>query len=125
VSWSGIEHFREALGEHASPPPTQGELVVCHQDLHRGNVLQAQREPWLAIEPKPVVAEREFDTATLIRDGPGDLRWRLNFLAAELDLDRERARRWALAHTLAWAFDETDPAYDHVEVARGLLRLPP
>src|SRR5207245_9606129 len=28
--------------------PTQGELVVVHQDFHGGNVLRAEREPWLA-----------------------------------------------------------------------------
>lgn len=103
--------------------PTQGELVVCHQDFHRGNVLRAEREPWLAIDPKPVVAEREFDTAALIRDGRGDLRWRLDFLAAELDLDRERMRRWALAHTVAWGFDESEPHEDMIDTAARLLRL--
>jgi streptomycin 6-kinase len=106
-------------------PPTQGELVVCHQDFHRGNVLAAQRAPWLAIDPKPVVAEREFDTAALIRDGPGDLRWRLDFLASELGLDRERMRRWAIAHTVAWGFSEEEArVYEsQIDVARSLLRL--
>jgi streptomycin 6-kinase len=80
-------------------PPTQGELVVCHQDFHRGNVPRAEREEWLAIEPKPVVAEREFDTAALIRDGDGDPCHRLDVLASELGLDRERMRRWALSRT--------------------------
>jgi streptomycin 6-kinase len=106
-------------------PPTQGEVVVCHQDLHRGNILAAQREPWLAIDPKPVAAEREFDTAALIRDGPGDLAWRLDFLAAELGRDRERMRRWAVAHTVAWGFSEAESrVYEsQIDVARQLLRL--
>jgi streptomycin 6-kinase len=105
-------------------PPTQGELVVCHQDFHRGNALAAQREPWLAIDPKPVVAEREFDTAALLRDGAGDLRWRLDFLANELRLDRERMRSWAIAHTVAWGFSEAEPrVYEsQIDVARLLLR---
>jgi streptomycin 6-kinase len=104
-------------------PPTQGELVVCHQDFHGGNVLRARREPWLAIDPKPVLAEREFDVAALIRDGEGDPRWRLDFLAGELSLDRERARRWALAHTLAWAFDESEPILEQIAIARALHEL--
>ena len=53
--------------------PAQGEPVVLHQDLHGGNVLRAQREPWLAIDPKPLVGEREFDTASFLRDR----RWEL------------------------------------------------
>ena len=47
---------------------SQGEQVVLHQDLHGGNVLRAERSPWLAIDPKPLVGEREFDLASLIRD---------------------------------------------------------
>jgi streptomycin 6-kinase len=115
------ELLDEALAALEELPPTQGELVVCHQDFHRGNVLAAEREPWLAIDPKPLVAEREFDTAALIRDCEGDVRRRLDFLASELDLDRARMRRWALAHTLAWGFYESGPIADHVEVARQLL----
>ena len=89
----------------------QGELVVCHQDFHRGNVLRAAREPWLAIDPKPIVGEREFDTAALLRDGPGDLTRRLDLLSGELGLDRERMRAWGIVHAVAW---------DHPEVAREL-----
>jgi streptomycin 6-kinase len=102
--------------------PTQSELVVAHQDFHGGNLLRARREPWLAIDPKPVLAEREFDTASLLRDRRDELaldphpsrriRRRLDQLAAELDLDRERMRGWALAHALAWGFDggKVDPS---------------
>jgi streptomycin 6-kinase len=93
----------------------QGELVVCHQDFHGGNVLRAQREPWLAIDPKPVVGEREFDTAALVRDRPPhsavSVGRRLDVLSSELELDRERMRLWAIVHAVAW---------DHPEVARLL-----
>ena len=58
----------------ARPGPTQGELVVAHQDFHSGNILRATREPWLAIDPKPLVGEREFDTASLLRDRRWELR---------------------------------------------------
>jgi streptomycin 6-kinase len=105
-------------------PPTQGELVVCHQDFHRGNVLAASRRPWLAIDPKPVVAEREFDTAALLRDGEGDVGRRLDLLASELRLDRERMRRWGIAKALAWGFAEHEPRVypRQIECARRLWR---
>jgi streptomycin 6-kinase len=94
----------------------QGEPVVLHQDFHGGNVLRAEREPWLAIDPKPLVGEREFDAASLLRDrrdllvqqGAGRIvRRRLDVLASELDLDRERMRRWGIAHALAWGVSGT------------------
>ena len=72
-----------------------GESVVLHQDFHRGNVLRAQREPWLAIDPKPLAGEPAFDARWLLNDllyqeprsplALGDL---LERLTAELSLDR-------------------------------------
>ena len=80
--------------------PTQGEQVLIHQDLHADNVLAAQREPWLVIDPKPLVGEREFSLAPIIRSVElGHSRRavveRLDRLSSELGLDRERARGWA------------------------------
>ncbi len=47
--------------------PSQGEQVLTHQDLHADNVLRAQRQRWLAIDPKPLVGEREFGVAPVVR----------------------------------------------------------
>lgn len=106
----------EAVAFLRAAGPAQRDRVVLHQDFHGGNVLRAGREPWLAIDPKPLVGEREFDTASLLRDRrqelgrdshPGlTIRRRLDQLAAELDLDRVRMRGWGVAHALAWDPDE-------------------
>lgn len=108
--------LEEAVGFLREAAPSQGEQVLLHQDLHGGNVLRATREPWLAIDPKPLVGEREFDTASLLRDRRPELlgdpgaaarvRRRLDQLAGELGLDRERMRGWGVAHALAWNGDE-------------------
>jgi streptomycin 6-kinase len=104
--------------------PTQGLPVLLHQDLHADNVLRAEREPWLVIDPKPLVGEREFGLAPVLRSfelghSEQDVRHRLDRLTSDLMLDRERARLWALAQTIAWCFDgEYRP--DHVETARWL-----
>jgi streptomycin 6-kinase len=106
-------------------PPTQGEQVLLHQDLHPGNVLRAEREPWLVIDPKPLVGEREFCIAPVVRafelgHTEEAVRYRLDRLTETLGLDRERARLWTLGQTIAWCFDdEYHP--DHVETARWLL----
>jgi streptomycin 6-kinase len=103
--------MEEAVSALRELGPDQGEAVVLHQDFHGGNVLRATREPWIAIDPKPLIGEREFDAASLVRDrrwrlndpGAGRIvRRRLDLLASELGLDRERMRRWAVAHALAW-----------------------
>lgn len=108
-------------------PATQGDQVLLHQDLHADNVLAAEREPWLAIDPKPLSGEREFGIGAIIRGGElghdvRSLRGRLDRLTSELGLDRERARGWALAQTLAWAWTDDVPHPHHVEVARWLLQ---
>jgi streptomycin 6-kinase len=85
--------------------PTQRESVLLHQDLHGGNVLESARG-WLAIDAKPLVGEREFDVASLIRDRrpttKAVMERRLDYLVDRLDLDRERTRGWAIVHALAW-----------------------
>jgi streptomycin 6-kinase len=106
-------------------PPTQGEQVLLHQDLHGDNVLAARREPWLAIDPKPLSGEREFGLAPIVRSrelghSRRAVRGRLDRLSAELGLDRERARGWAIGQTIAWSFDD-GAAHVHAEVARWLL----
>jgi streptomycin 6-kinase len=105
--------------------PTQGEPVLVHQDLHGENVLAARRQPWLAIDPKPLAAERELSAAPIVRStelghSKRDVLYRLDRLCSELDLDRERARGWTIAHTVAW-LGGSDPIATHVELANWLL----
>jgi streptomycin 6-kinase len=85
-----------------------GTTALVNQDLHGGNILSASREPWLVIDPKPLVGERELDAVGLLRNaavngGTQAVRRWLDVLA-ELGLDRERARRWGVAHALAWGW---------------------
>lgn len=104
------------LGELA---PTQREQVVVHQDLHAGNVLLCAERGWLAIDPKPLVGEREFDVVALARNAADPVRC-VDALSADLGLDRERARGWAYAHALAWGWDDDGWLDGHVAVARAL-----
>jgi streptomycin 6-kinase len=104
---------------------SQGEQVLLHQDLHGDNVLAAQREDWLVIDPKPLVGEREFAVAPIVRDpelghSRRDVLHRLDRLTSELGLDRDRARGWTIGQTIAWSLD-TSYLPKHVETVRWLL----
>ncbi len=84
---------------------------LVNQDLHGGNVLRAEREPWLVIDPKPLVGERELDGVGLLRnavDGGAQAMRRWLDVLAGLGLDEERLRGWGVAHALAWGWDERD-----------------
>ena len=120
----------EAVAACLELGPDQGREVVLHQDFHGGNLLRAEREAWLVIDPKPLVGEPEFDAGSLARDRrwllgqPGDgarLRRRLDILSSELGLDRERMRRWGIAHALIWGFSDSKVEDDMVESARLLV----
>jgi streptomycin 6-kinase len=109
----------------------EGEAVVLHQDFHRGNVLRAQREPWLVIDPKPLAGERAFDARWLLYDllyreprstlAPAGL---LSRLAAELALEAERIRLWTFARAVEnvlWCLESGEGAADDLALAEALV----
>lgn len=103
----------------------RGARFLVNQDLHGGNVLRGEREPWLVIDPKPLVGEREFGLASVVRSFEfGHSRRavlrRFDRLTSELGLDRERARGWTIGQTIAWAIDSTYLP-THTETARWLF----
>lgn len=104
----------------------QGEQVLIHQDLHAHNVLSAQREPWLAIDPKPLHGEIEFALAPIVRSYElGHSRqavlYRLDHLSEAIGVDRTRARDWCFAQTVAWSIEGSAALWRHLETARWLL----
>jgi streptomycin 6-kinase len=123
-----IEHFGgiERLLDSGVEP------VVLHQDLHGGNILRSGSH-WVAIDPKPLVGDPAFDTASLLRDRHeelfadpdpvGRLQGRIDLLAAELDLDPDRMLEWAIIHALAWGVDEDRTYESNVACARLLTEL--
>ncbi|MGH3066050.1 MAG: aminoglycoside phosphotransferase family protein [Gaiellaceae bacterium] len=123
------EPFERALVGFAvdvfeSADPRASHLV--NQDLHGGNILRAEREPWLVIDPKPLVGEREIDGVGLLRNAAtgadptiSTRRW-LDALS-DLGLDRARLRGWGVAHALAWGWhDERGWSCDSVKIARTI-----
>jgi streptomycin 6-kinase len=105
--------------------PSQGERVLANQDLHGENVLAAEREPWLVIDPKPIAAEREFSAASIVRSNElghskRDVLYRLERLCSDLGLDRERTIGWTVLHTVAWSGGD-DLVGPHLEAVRWLL----
>ena len=78
-------------------------VLLC-TDLHAGNVLSARREPWLVIDPKPMVGDPAFDPvqhmfnceARLAAD-PTGLAKRM---AELLDADADRILMWLFARAV-------------------------
>ncbi|MGW0117703.1 aminoglycoside phosphotransferase family protein [Streptomyces sp. NPDC003327] len=103
---------------------------LLHWDLHEGNVLGAVREPWLAIDPKPLAGDPGFELlpALVSREcaDPAELLWRFDLLTERLGLDRGRAGAWTLGRVLQnglWNVEGGGPALppEQQAVARVLL----
>jgi len=88
--------------------------ILVHGDLHARNILRADREPWLAVDPKGCAGDPAYDGGTLLRSRAltlleaDDLRRAVhrvldNFTEAA-ELDREHVRRWAQFHAVQTAF---------------------
>jgi len=97
---------RAVKDSHEELVADRSQLVVCHGDLNPGNVLAAQRLPWLAIDPLPRVADPAYDAASLVwarrpwllaqPDARAVLAHRIHVAAGELLVDPERIRAWTL-----------------------------
>jgi streptomycin 6-kinase len=95
--------------------------VLLVTDLHAGNILAAEREPWLVIDPKPYVGDPTYDltqhmlncTDRALADPSGFA----TRLASFADVDPERLLQWLFARCVV----ECDAQPELAQIAR-LLR---
>ncbi len=91
-------------------------------DLHAGNVLAAEREPWLVIDPKPFLGDPAFDVVQHMLNCDERLAidplGLVTRMAALLDVDPERVRLWLFARCAQESV--TDPAM--LELAERIAR---
>ncbi|MFI6653091.1 aminoglycoside phosphotransferase family protein [Streptomyces sp. NPDC050529] len=88
--------------------------TLIHGDLHARNILRADREQWLAVDPKGYVGDPAYDGGMLLKsraltlleaDDLGRAVQRVVDVFAEAaELDRERVQRWAQFHAVQAAF---------------------
>ncbi|MFF1839717.1 aminoglycoside phosphotransferase family protein [Streptomyces sp. NPDC058231] len=95
-----------ALSARAELVAHSPEVLLLHGNFRQSKVLAGERAPWLTVGPEPLVGERAYDLARLVRDRVDDLiaspggavtaRRRIRKLADSLDVDRERLHGWTL-----------------------------
>ena len=115
---AGIEMLR------ALPTSADTEVVLV-TDLHGENILAAQREPWLVVDPKPYVGDPAYDVLQhmlncqqrLLADPVGLARR----MARLLDLDDNRVLCWLFARCVEGALDQPYLG----QVATRITRLNP
>ncbi|WP_104483126.1 aminoglycoside phosphotransferase family protein [Actinokineospora auranticolor] len=105
-------------------------------DLHYDNILAADREPWLAIDPKPLAGDPAFDlmpalsnrwhAITTANNPTHALRWRFDQLREAIDLPHDHATGWTLGRVLQntlWDITDGATRVDDVQatIAHALL----
>lgn len=122
----GVGPFPEYLVDEAENLfaeliPSMDDAVVLHGDLHHDNILAATRQPWLIIDPKGVIGEREYEVVALLRNPiPGIyatselqqvLERRIAILQEMLGFNRQRMIGWGVAHCVLsawWSYESDD-----------------
>ncbi|UKY53903.1 aminoglycoside phosphotransferase family protein [Streptomyces inhibens] len=101
-------------------PSTAAREVVVHGDFNPGNVLAAERRPWLAIDAKPMVGDPAYDPWPLLMqiddpfahpDPRPVLRARYALVAEALGEDPARLLAWSVARgveSALWSADHDD-----------------
>jgi streptomycin 6-kinase len=143
----GLERLRSTFNGGVGPFPARlveqaerlfaeliqsmAEPMLLHGDLHHFNILSAQREPWLAIDPKGVVGEPAYEVGALLRNPStrvvGDVQVqtrRVDQLAAELSIDRQRILGWSLAQAVLsgwWSYEDHGHGWEPSLALAGLF----
>jgi streptomycin 6-kinase len=107
-----------------------GPTVLLHGDMHHFNILLSQDE-WIAIDPKGVVGEPAFEAGPLLENptlrlctNAGVQTRRLDVLADELAVDRERIVAYGVAHAVLsawWSYEDSGSGWESACACAGTL----
>jgi streptomycin 6-kinase len=103
--WPDAVLIEEGLRLFDELSRSSSDDVLLATDLHAGNVLSSQREPWLVIDPKPFVGDRAYDATQHILNCKGRMLTHPNEtidrVADLLETDHTRVRLWLFARSAA------------------------
>jgi streptomycin 6-kinase len=109
-SWSDPGLVQQGLELFEELPSTATTEVLLATDLHAGNVLRAEREPWLVIDPKPFLGDPAYDATQHLLNGWARLRSdpmrTIQNFSHLLGVEWERVRLWIFARLVAEPGDD-------------------
>ena len=124
-----VDQGRRLAAELGTDPGVDADLL--HSDLHYENVLRGERQPWLAVDPKPMAGDRAFEVAPVLWNRVDELgtgstfRWnvrrRLEIVCAAAGIDEDRAKAWTIVREVDNAGDEP-PGSSGASLAVALIK---
>ena len=107
-----VEQALAHVRDLADDPASTGTLV--HNDLHDHNLLAAEREPWLVIDPQPMSGDPHWEPAPLLWNRweeieprgriRADVHERFLTIIDTAGLDEDRARAWVVVRMVINAY---------------------
>ncbi len=133
---AGLVHEAHQLFRNLATSSTR--TMLLHGDLHHYNILFDAHRGWLAIDPKGVVGELEYEVGAIIRNpielpdvflSPEVIERRLRTITDALQLDYQRALQWAFAQAVLsaiWSVEDgerVEPDHPVLNLARTLKQM--
>ena len=121
ANWHDAPLVRDGLSVFQQLIDTSMGEYLLATDLHAGNVLRSQREPWLVIDPKPFVGDCAYDATQNLMNSRSRLRYdpfdTMRRIADLLEVDYDRVRLWTFARLAA------EPRVDWDDEPTALARI--
>jgi streptomycin 6-kinase len=121
-----VESARQVFTKLVS---SQRQPRLLHGDLHHHNVLSDANRGWVAIDPKGVIGETEYEIGAALRNpiahpelflSPPVIERRLNQFTKHLALDYERTLAWTFAQAVLSAIWEIEDGSEVSETNSAL-----
>ena len=107
------------------------DVALVHTDLHHHNVLAAEREPWLAIDPKPLAGDPAYEVAPVLWNRWDEALATNNAREATLakmfttidvaGLDEDRVRDWVVVRVMCNVLWELENAQLGAQLNQGYI----
>jgi streptomycin 6-kinase len=110
---------------------SQRDVRLLHGDLQHYNILHDRDRGWVAIDPKGVIGELEYELGAALRNpterpevftDPTTIRCRVSALSSALSLDAERITAWAFVQAVLSAIWGVEDGYT-ITAEDPVLRL--
>lgn len=149
----GLERLRSAFHGGSGPFPadlvdraerllveliaSQADPVLLHADLHHWNILDSHRYGWLAIDPKGLIGEREYEAGAWLRNPIPSLLDRVDAreiilrraaqLSETLGFEPRRVIAWSQYQAVLaawWSYEEANPNWKQMlEIAELIFSI--
>ncbi|MNI09084.1 Aminoglycoside/hydroxyurea antibiotic resistance kinase [compost metagenome] len=109
------ETLQEAMETYQIMNKMSEKPYLLHGDLHHYNMLMDNSLSWVAIDPKGLIGDREYDVIQfLLNKLPNEnltevIEKSIDIFVAELGLDKQKMLRWGFSHTVlatCWTVEE-------------------